>query len=1204
MGKSRSSTAKLRQHVGESKGQPASSPSAAPQPVAAPGSPPAVEIRAIFFYPPNAVARLGASATPFESYTWAEDPTIAGRAQTVIEPAISFDVIEDGTIRPYLPSVIRFRDGTYVRPVAPFLELWARVNENGQESERQVTVHLLERANASMANLTFRATAANKKAERRCNEPACGFGAQVIAIGTDHSRKPLLAISPNRPNSQPLVLFDRPIPLGTFQVIRPFHRKDGNDVLEMNVNLSAVRVRFTPAAGEVYGPPTATVGQAPGTNRSHTIVKPENQILNPQALWAHYDANSQQFRNPQPSDTYDGADTDQEQSWGVVDDTCDVLVECDLVIGGVRRQAQARIAVSPPHFAPDRRPFVSLADELKDRDEPSARASTSHPEAETQAELELRINDLFQRALEVAGLFNVDANRARAIATNGGADQVAGTPRTDNGMMTNRDVPYADLSDNALPASVPHARLPRTDLVAEAHGPLADLNSMVTKLREQADRIRLVVRPPYGRFREFSTLPADKPNDRFRDPRIDRDTQYDMRMPPFMRDSDASAMSITHSQYDELMHLVDLLEAKQKSFARTIAAATDLKANVAPPIHVDTPIRRRVTEFIHSQETVKAQAARPTTAKPPPPRATKGKIFPRNLTARADYAVVGNPESSRLESGVGNCFPGLEFDHRNLDRRFLPGLVVEFVSGDDSPDAAVQLRGARLVDLNSGDPGLSPAPGASQEERSALTALRQQIADLNIDPTAESWFISAIIQKGVHIDMAGPNSAGRRLPFDGLTVWRLVRCLEPGPVDAELTPRAMPNNAPLPDPITLNGWRRRYTDPATGVLSASYQPGELTQSLCSPWTHDFRDCGCFYWASNHPDVVHVEDLPGDPTLPGGQSEDPNRAVTRVRWLRSDRAPERSSEARESYGLNRPTEMDHYEINLRWQELPMVIGDKELTTLFRPREIDKAQPFESADEMAASLFDLATLEHVLILEYLYAYFSIRTPDEIPAGPSAEFLKQDVQFMRHFIQLVAVSEMQHLRWANQLLWELREGGFLTPGTFTKPSLGVSLTVPVNDAGVERPRALRTLELATLNDFIAVERPSGQIEGAYARVVATLRTDSKYPPSLFQLASRIANDGQEHFQRFRDIQAVMGQYLPTTPWLRQIAPGDPGTAAVKAALKDYAAIVDNLTAAYQTGSVTDRFHITAARQAMADLDTHADALAKKGIGVPFFE
>jgi len=72
-------------------------------------------------------------------------------------------------------------------------------------------------------------------------------------------------------------------------------------------------------------------------------------------------------------------------------------------------------------------------------------------------------------------------------------------------------------------------------------------------------------------------------------------------------------------------------------------------------------------------------------------------IFPRNLTARADMPIAGNPVNTRLEGGVGNCYPGLEFDHRNLDRRFFPGLVIEFISQDDAtqPDAA--RRGAKIV---------------------------------------------------------------------------------------------------------------------------------------------------------------------------------------------------------------------------------------------------------------------------------------------------------------------------------------------------------------------------------------------------------------------------------------------------------------------------------------------------------------------------
>ena len=45
--------------------------------------------------------------------------------------------------------------------------------------------------------------------------------------------------------------------------------------------------------------------------------------------------------------------------------------------------------------------------------------------------------------------------------------------------------------------------------------------------------------------------------------------------------------------------------------------------------------------------------------------------------------------------------------------------------------------------------------------------------------------------------------------------------------------------------ITLTAPRARYLDD-NGALARMFVPGELTQSLCSPWTHDFRDCACFY----------------------------------------------------------------------------------------------------------------------------------------------------------------------------------------------------------------------------------------------------------------------------------------------------------------------------------------------------------------------
>src|SRR5689334_14938040 len=74
-----------------------------------------------------AIGRLGGSDTPLESFTWQEDPSLHGAAKTTIEPAISLEIQPDGSVRPYLPSIIHFKDQNLFRPVAPFFELWARV---------------------------------------------------------------------------------------------------------------------------------------------------------------------------------------------------------------------------------------------------------------------------------------------------------------------------------------------------------------------------------------------------------------------------------------------------------------------------------------------------------------------------------------------------------------------------------------------------------------------------------------------------------------------------------------------------------------------------------------------------------------------------------------------------------------------------------------------------------------------------------------------------------------------------------------------------------------------------------------------------------------------------------------------------------------------------------------------------------------------
>src|SRR5262249_14422222 len=162
--------------------------------------------------------------------------------------------------------------------------------------------------------------------------------------------------------------------------------------------------------------------------------------------------------------------------------------------------------------------------------------------------------------------------------------------------------------------------------------------------------------------------------------------------------------------------------------------------------------------------------------------------------------------------------------------------------------------------------------------------------------------------------------------------------------------------------------------------------------------------------------------------------------------------------------------------------------------------------------AEELVSLCGLEHVVLLEYLYAYYSLKRPEDF-ANPRNS---ADTLFVRHELLGIAVSEMRHLRWANQLLWTLAQRGLIRDrAPARRPPRAAARARPT--AKGERDRQLRPLALPALEDFIAVERPSGTLDGAYARVVATLRAG--YPEPLLQLARQIVAEGMDHYNRFRE-------------------------------------------------------------------------------------
>lgn len=573
---------------------------------------------------------------------------------------------------------------------------------------------------------------------------------------------------------------------------------------------------------------------------------------------------------------------------------------------------------------------------------------------------------------------------------------------------------------------------------------------------------------------------------------------------------------------------------------------------------------------------------------------TKLKIFPRNLTARADYVVRGNPTNTRPESGVDNCYPGLEFDQRNLDKAFFPGLLFEFHRDD----------GAILRNILPN--GLPAQKGLTDKDLPVyLWAVvgRTTIDQSNDDPPAFFFY-----------------------GLNGLEVWRRVHDLLPeriaillGPAPGFSALSASPSVVQTLDQLRKSGDsiiqrdangnlqsaifagdRARYVDPETGVIDVEvYQPGDLTRSLCVPWQYDFRDCGCFYWAANKPDLVTSAD---------GKE-------LYLNFQRKDRTSSPPDNILQQWA--RDQEYDYTDlIQGAWNNLPVVLNDRE-SEQFVPLPVPEVPQLMTRQQVIDELRYLATVEHALCVEYLYAHYSLNAPIRLPGtyspiGEQARSLYNslslpdtvvDDQTRRIFaaaneILMVAIDEMRHLHWVNEAL-----------GLLGQP-LSLDRAKRIGRA-FDRPFALQPLTPEQLQWFINVEKPSQAINEGIDGMYVRLHTSIDRQPEVFaqhdrliQLMKLIIDEGGDHYKRFLSVQNHLSNLSPTQ-YLRTLDDAPPGsTSAQLQDLSDenYKVLLGALQLTFSLGEKAGGAMLEESRRAMFNLHETNHILASKGIHARF--
>lgn len=330
-------------------------------------------IRELRILPPLAIARFGAAATPMDNYDAVVDPEqpLGYRALRPAE-TLAVDTDSGEITRTFVPGRLSFTEDGQVRPVAPFVEVWALTDAGQLEP---LTTAMLEAEQATASDVRWRVQVANHKAARRTGDADDRIAADTREF-VDHARH---ALDGTCANFWP----GKRIPFGHVQYIRP------------TAAHPEIRLRFTPGAGHVYGASRTRPAAGRPADPNLTDVVYDGR----RGGWLGHVDGAGGPALTVPAGIYRG-DVDG-RSVGYLDDGCDGLVRVRLTIAGRVLSAYGRVGAGPPAYAPDALPIRSVADELEQAlFGPKVQAS--------EATLE-RVEEIVRRAFESVRLMNTPA---------------------------------------------------------------------------------------------------------------------------------------------------------------------------------------------------------------------------------------------------------------------------------------------------------------------------------------------------------------------------------------------------------------------------------------------------------------------------------------------------------------------------------------------------------------------------------------------------------------------------------------------------------------------------------------------------------------------------------------------------------------------------------------------------------------------------
>jgi hypothetical protein len=265
------------------------------------------------------------------------------------------------------------------------------------------------------------------------------------------------------------------------------------------------------------------------------------------------------------------------------------------------------------------------------------------------------------------------------------------------------------------------------------------------------------------------------------------------------------------------------------------------------------------------------------------------------------------------------------------------------------------------------------------------------------------------------------------------------------------------------------------------------------------------------------------------------------------------------------------------------------------------------------EVIAELKYLATVEHALIVEFLFARYSVNAPPK-PPQEDANSATWRIWTAADLLFRIAVDEMRHFLWANTALHGLgarkpSTGRAVTIGAKPEPGSG-RRPFPDEARRYERPHDVKLAPLdQQLDWFIEIEKPSRSPSGMYVKLLESIQANHNHEfeeseqRKVVPILKLVIDEGDAHWHRLESIKESL-KGIPKEQYLRSLdrTPSKAQQDDLTQCDAYYQSILVEIAKSFERGERAGRLDLEGTQKTMENLNEMALRLAAGGVGPRF--